>query len=128
MLSWHKLASMSFTTSQGKLVEISPNRELVQGGGVCAVHDIQLSQFPREELTELTEPVSVFEFDWSSPALTDHPQHHIVPSKVKASGIAQVIRARQPDCGVRRHRSHYFITRSRFHICVKCTLFCSCSL
>ena len=72
-------------------MEVRPNPEMVDGCGITAVHDIQLSQFPQDQLNELTEPFDVFEFDWSNKKISDDVRTKVLAVRAIHDGSAQVL-------------------------------------
>ena len=90
MWSWNELNKISVDCGNGKMVEVEPDPQLVDGCGITAVHDIQLSEFPREKLKELTEPFEAFDFNWADKNISDETENKIICLKAKKDGTAQV--------------------------------------
>ena len=69
---------------------IEPDPQIVEGCGITAVHDMQLSEFPQEKLKELTKPLEIFDFDWSDKEINDNAQSKIFKAEIINNGTAQV--------------------------------------
>ncbi|XP_001662010.2 protein arginine N-methyltransferase 7 isoform X1 [Aedes aegypti] len=65
--------------------------EMVNCRGSSAVFDVQLSQLPLESFNALSEPIPVFEFDWSSREALKFKRHSRNLLKVQSSGIPQAV-------------------------------------
>lgn len=91
MQSWHVLNPIKVTQNDGSEIIISPDPSMAKCPGVPAVHDIQLSQIKKDQFNEITDPVEVFHFDWSSKDLSPNPRREIVNVKAISSGTIQVI-------------------------------------
>ena len=90
MWSWNELGRISLELKDKSTLYIDPDPQIVDGCGINAVHDLQLSEFPREKLTELTEPFDVFDFDWSDKRISDSTRSKIIVTKAINNGTAQV--------------------------------------
>ena len=89
MLAWNELQPQNISCGD-KVIKIEPNPKMIDGTGLPAVHDIQLTQFPVKELKFLTEPIQVFEFDWSSRELSPDSRSSVIHTKAINSGDPQV--------------------------------------
>lgn len=59
--------------------------------GSAAVHDIQLSQLPRQAFRELSDPIPVFYYDWSGRTAIDMKRTVKQEFTVTSTGRAQMV-------------------------------------
>lgn len=87
--SWQKINEIRDPESEQVL--ISPPVEINQCHGSPAVHDLQLSQMPYDSFTFLSDPVIMFNFDWSGKVPLIFNENVTKLTKAIASGTAQAI-------------------------------------
>lgn len=89
MLAWNELQAQDIRCGD-RSVKLKPDPKMTDGTGIPSVHDIQLTQFPVAELKFLSDPVQVFEFDWSSKELSPDARSSAVHVNAIHSGNPQV--------------------------------------
>ncbi|XP_062550761.1 protein arginine N-methyltransferase 7 [Armigeres subalbatus] len=78
------------SNSDGEVLLRTPN-EIINCRGSSAVFDVQLSQLPTHSFNALSEPVPVFEFDWSCRDALDFIRHTRKSLKIRSSGVPQAV-------------------------------------
>ncbi|XP_076813930.1 protein arginine N-methyltransferase 7-like isoform X1 [Clavelina lepadiformis] len=91
MRAWHEMKPIHIPRPGKTSVVVKPNDEMIQGPGVPAVHDIQLSQFPLNKIKTITEPVEIFDFCWGNKTISDQPKGNVITIKNCKSGNAEVV-------------------------------------
>ncbi|XP_065074013.1 protein arginine N-methyltransferase 7 [Ochlerotatus camptorhynchus] len=87
-ISWQVPKILS--NSDGDVLLRTPE-EIIDCRGSSAVFDVQLSQLPMESFNALSEPVPVFEFDWSSKEALEFKRHSRKLVRAINSGIPQAV-------------------------------------
>ncbi|KAF7995961.1 hypothetical protein HCN44_007928 [Aphidius gifuensis] len=87
--AWQKINEIRDPESEKVL--ISPPIAMNQCHGSSAVHDLQLSQMPYDSFTFLSNPVIMFNFDWSGKEPLIFNENVTKSTKAIASGTAQAI-------------------------------------
>ncbi|CAD7083536.1 unnamed protein product [Hermetia illucens] len=66
-------------------------KEIQECEGECAVHDLQLSQIPRNQFNPLSNPLEAFEFNFTDPAGVPKKRRSAIPFKSNGMGVAQAV-------------------------------------
>ncbi|XP_058792980.1 protein arginine N-methyltransferase 7 [Phymastichus coffea] len=86
---WNRINPITHTNSKSIILDIPDNTKVCSGAS--SVHDIQLSQLPKDSFTSLTEPVPIFKFDWTGKIPLIFNENVIIPVKPIAEGIAHAV-------------------------------------
>ncbi|XP_021926754.1 protein arginine N-methyltransferase 7 isoform X2 [Zootermopsis nevadensis] len=87
--NWNKLQPISDV--DGSTVLLDTPVMIQQCSGAAAVHDIQLSQFPRDQFYSVIPPVPVFRFDWSGKVPLLKERSNVLDLVSSDDGVAQVV-------------------------------------
>lgn len=97
MSSWNELKPIScrLPSSDGNNpadeVRIEPDPQMSNGIGLSTVHDIQMTQITRDDFVEVSAPVKIFEFDWSSRSLCTTSKRECLKLQAETNGRAEVV-------------------------------------
>lgn len=87
--NWNRLQPMSDV--DGSTVLLDTPVKIQQCPGAVAVHDIQLSQFPRDQFSTIIPPTPVFRFDWSGKLPLMKERSNVLNLVSSGDGVAQVV-------------------------------------
>ncbi|XP_058835290.1 protein arginine N-methyltransferase 7 [Topomyia yanbarensis] len=87
-MSWQVPKALS--NADGDVLLRTPN-DVDDCRGSAAVFDVQLSQLPLGSFTALSEPIPVFEFNWSDKDGLVNKRHSRKLIKIKHSGVPQAV-------------------------------------
>ncbi|XP_068618340.1 protein arginine N-methyltransferase 7-like [Battus philenor] len=85
---WNKLNDLA---DEDLDIVLRTPKKMKDCAGSAAVHDIQLSQLPRNTFRELSEQIPIFYYDWSGKTPIDFKKTVQQEFKVLATGKAQIV-------------------------------------
>merc|ERR1719351_415508 len=78
MAMWNEMRPISIDVERSNHIIIEPDLHMSNGVGLSTVHDIQMTQLSSSDFKSLSDPIQIFEFDWSSKLLSTDSQAQIV--------------------------------------------------
>ncbi|XP_073946868.1 protein arginine N-methyltransferase 7-like isoform X2 [Choristoneura fumiferana] len=88
MQKWNKLNDLADEDCE---IILRTPQKMKACAGSASVHDIQLSQLPRQAFTELSEPIPIFYYDWSGRTPIDMRRTVKQDVTVTGTGQAQMV-------------------------------------
>ena len=90
MAMWNEMRPISIDVERSNHIIIEPDLHMSNGVGLSTVHDIQMTQLSSSDFKSLSDPIQIFEFDWSSKLLSTDSQMESILVESKNDGQAQV--------------------------------------